>query len=490
MATNADHHEILSSPSAGHRAIRGGALRASGYAVGVLLSAAASVLLLRHLGVVVFGQFVTVMAIISIVTSLSEAGMQTIGQRDYVLRETSAQRRSLIANMLGIRLMITPLGVLIAVAFTIVANFSSAEIIGTAIAGLGLIVFMYQATLTIPLASQLKFGWITASEVTRQLVIVAFYIVLVLMGSGLALFLGVQIPAALAALTVIAILVRKHTPFKPMFKAAEWRRLIKDSLPMAAAVAVNVLYFRILIVMMSLIATGVQTGLFGTSYKVIELLLGIPTTMLPAALPILAYAGRKDEQRLKNALQRMTEVGLVIAAILILVIVTIATPLIELLGGAQYKGAGPVLQIQVFAMIGIFLGQAWQLGLVAIHRQSAVIVGNILALFTVVLLGLILIPSNGATGAAIAAVIGESVLAVTMLAMIVKLKREIAPRLGFSIKVLVAAAVAAIPLLIPGMNAYIAALVVLIAYIIMVIVLRVIPKDVIQAFLKRDGLAN
>ena len=44
--------DVLRAPTAGGKVIRGGAFRAGGHAVGVVIATATAVLLLRHLGVV------------------------------------------------------------------------------------------------------------------------------------------------------------------------------------------------------------------------------------------------------------------------------------------------------------------------------------------------------------------------------------------------------------------------------------------------------
>ena len=49
-------------------------------------------------------------------------------------------------------------------------------------------------------------------------------------------------------------------------------RCARDA-PLAIAIAVNALYFRITIVIMSLVSTATQTGYFATSYRIIEVLL-------------------------------------------------------------------------------------------------------------------------------------------------------------------------------------------------------------------------
>src|SRR6202043_566085 len=69
------HDEALTAPGAGDRAIRGGVMRVGGYGVALLLTAIASIFLLRHLGVVRFGQWATVIAIVTVVQGVTDAGL-------------------------------------------------------------------------------------------------------------------------------------------------------------------------------------------------------------------------------------------------------------------------------------------------------------------------------------------------------------------------------------------------------------------------------
>ena len=60
--TAGDARDVLRTGEAGGMVIRGGLLRGIGYGVGILLGAATSVLLLRHLGVEDFGRYGIVVA--------------------------------------------------------------------------------------------------------------------------------------------------------------------------------------------------------------------------------------------------------------------------------------------------------------------------------------------------------------------------------------------------------------------------------------------
>lgn len=123
----------------GDRAVRGGLLRVTGYGVGLLATGLSSLVLLRHLGVVDFGRFVTVTALVAIIGGLSDAGLTVIGQRGYPEAADPARRRSFLAVLLGLRLAITPPAVALATAFAVAAGYDTTMIAGAAIAGAGLV---------------------------------------------------------------------------------------------------------------------------------------------------------------------------------------------------------------------------------------------------------------------------------------------------------------------------------------------------------------
>ena len=109
---------LLSSPEAGGRVVRGGLIRGIGFGVGVLLAAGTSALLLRHLGVHNFGRYGAVAALLGIVGGVGDAGLTAIGARELSLVHGSDQAR-LMRNLVTLRLLITPIGILGAVVFAL-----------------------------------------------------------------------------------------------------------------------------------------------------------------------------------------------------------------------------------------------------------------------------------------------------------------------------------------------------------------------------------
>src|SRR5258708_25962995 len=61
------------------------------------------------------------------------------------------------------------------------------------------------------------------------------------------------------------------------------------------AVSIGAIYFYVTVIVMSLIATANQTGLFATSFRVTQVALGIPILLLTAIFPLLSHELRAQE---------------------------------------------------------------------------------------------------------------------------------------------------------------------------------------------------
>jgi O-antigen/teichoic acid export membrane protein len=471
--------DVLRTPQAGARVIRGGALRGLGYGAGILLSAGTSVLLLRYLGVVDFGRYATVSALLGIVSGITDAGLTAVGSRELAVR-SPADRAVVLRNLVALRLVVTPIGVAAAALFAVATGYDSTLVYATLLGGLGVLLVNTQATTMMPLAVELRLGALTAFEVARTALTLAGVGLLVALGTGLLPFFGVQVAVGAVVLAATPLVLHR-SGLLPAIDRAVARMLVREALPLAAALAMNVVYFRVLVILTSLLASEQATGYFGTSFRIFEVLFGLPLLVLSVALPVLSVAGHEDEERLRYSLQRLTEVALLAAVLLVLVIVVLAEPAIVLLGGEEFRGAAPVLQIQAVALIAVFLGQTWQLGLLAVRKQSALGWANGIALALVVALGLVLIPAYGATGAAVAAVLAESALALLLLWFLRRARPGLVPDFGFVPRVVLAGALAA-PLLFVPMPSLVAAAAVVAVFLGVAYVARALPPELLAAF--------
>jgi O-antigen/teichoic acid export membrane protein len=472
--------EPLRAPDIGVRVVRGGAVRSLGYGAGMLLTAGASALLLRHLGVADFGRYMTVASLIAVVGGVTDAGLTAVGGRDLALRPMREDRDRLLANLLGLRLVATPIGVGLAILFAFAAGYDGTLVIGTVLAGIGLIVVSAQATMTLPLSVELRIGSLTTIELLKQVLLFVGIATLVASGAGLLPFLALFIAVGMIITLLTPAFLGRRLVWRPRRDRDEWRILIREALPLAGSVVMGVLYFRLLIVITSLIASAVATGLFATSFRVVEILYGVSALITTTALPVLAAAA-DDRERLGYMLQRMIEVALIAACLLVVLIVVLAQPVLDLLGGSQYRQAAPVLRIQVLALIPVFLAHACQIGLISIRRQRALASASAFALVLVVCLGAVLVPLYGAKGAAFAAVGSECAFAAVLLLLVIRADPALAPTFSFLWKPLAALGSAAAVATLAHLSAPSAAIAAGFTFVGVIIATRALPPEVWDA---------
>jgi len=403
--------DLLDSQAAGPAALRGSVLRTGSYVLGILLSLISVRVLFGHLGLEDFGRYNIVLALVTIVSGFTEGGLNSVVLREFATLPPD-HRREMMRSAIGMRLVLTTVGVGFAVAFAAVAGYSGTLVLGTALAGVGLIFQLVQSTLATTLQAELRFGWASALEILRQVVNVALLVALALAGAGLLPLLAVAIPASLVSLLATLPLVLRSISLRPSLHVGRWWALLRESVPWAAISAVNIVYFRVSLVLMSVIASALQTGYFATSFRITEVLVGIPGLVISAAFPILARAERDDPERFSSASARIFELAILAGTWLVLCLEVGARFAIHVIAANKADPSIAVLRIQGLALIASFAAVACGYPLLTLRRYRAVLFINLGALVLSAILTLILVPPLGARGAAIAAVIAESALAV------------------------------------------------------------------------------
>ncbi len=487
--TAAAETDPLDTQAAGAAALRGSVLRTGAYVSGVLLSLISARVLIGHLGVADFGRYATVLALITIVTGFTEGGLNSIVLREFATLKAD-RKRQMMRSAIGIRLVLTAVGVALAVAFAAAAGYGSTLVLGTAFAGIGLVLQLLQSTLSMTLQAHLRFGWISAAELVRQVVNVGLLVTLALAGAGLLPLLAVAIPASAVSLASTVPLVLRYTSLRPSFHLAHWWRLLRETFPWAVIAAVNVVYFRLALVLMSLIASALQTGYFATSFRITEVLVGIPSLVIGAAFPILARAEREDSARFSFASGRLFELALLAGAWLVLCLEVGAAFAIHVVAAGKADPSIAVLRIQGLALIPNFVAVACGFPLLMMRRYREVLLSNLLALATSGILTVTLVPSFGARGAAVAAVVAELGLAVSQAVMLKRAASAVVLRIStVAVIALAGGAAVAIGLALP-VHPLIGVVVASVVYLVALRLLRRFPPEVREVLAGWIGAAR
>jgi O-antigen/teichoic acid export membrane protein len=448
--------DVLRSSGAGGHVIRGSALRVAANLAGIVLGLLTAALLLRHLGVEDSGRYVTVLSLIGIAVSVVENGLNVTASNE-LARLDPAERRSLVGHVLAQRMLVAPLALLALVGFSAIAGYPGEMVAGTALAGAGILAIAIANSLLVPLTVELRNGGFAFVEFLRQAITLAGVALLVALGAQLTPFFAVQIAVAIAVAVAVPVIVGRQGLVRPSFHADTQRALLASALPVAIAFALGQVYFRLVIVLMSLISSPQQTGYFGGSLRAMEALITVPILVAGVALPVLTAAAREDGTRFRHAIEGLSEGAVIGGVLVVLVTVRAAEPVMAAIGGEAFRPAGDVLRIQVGALAFVALYQIWTVGLVALGRQRQLILTNALALLALTAYAAALVPAFGARGGAAASVLGDATLACLIYWRLHVSAGRMTVSLGFLGRVALAAAVASTPLLLSGIPNLLAA---------------------------------
>jgi O-antigen/teichoic acid export membrane protein len=476
---------VLDTGAAGGKAIRGGVLRTAAYFAVMLMSVVSVPFMIRHLGVVDYGRFITVSAIIFIIGSVTEAGLTNLGVREYSVLEREA-RAGMMGNLAGLRLALTAAGLVVALAVTAATGADSSVVEGILLMGIGLLILLMQQTYTIPLQSELHFGWISVIEVLKQLVMTVAILALVVAGAGLLPFFAVTILSGLAGLIATLVLLRRHASLLPAGDLGAWWRLLRETLPYAVAVAVGIIYFRLAVVLMSYIASDEETGYYSAAFRIVEVAAVLPWILVSSGFPILARAARDDADRFSYALQRLFQVCSIIGVGIALGLGVGAQFAIDVVAGPGFDPSVPVLQILSLALVTSFLVATWSFALLSLRMYRALLASNAIAAAVAVVGTLVLVPLIDAEGAAAATVGAEAALAIAYAITLSRARPDLRPALDFVPKLgLAVGAALLVAVLVPLPSVALAALSGGV-YLAVLLALRAIPPEVFSALRGRD----
>ncbi len=423
-------------------------MRVSGYVVGVLAGGLSAALLLRHLGKVETGLYVLAGSLVAIVGAFSDLGLTAIGVREISILPPG-EGWSLARDLLGLRIVLTLIGGALATAIAWIV-YSEQLAAGVALAGVGLLLQATQDNFAIPLTVGLRLGWVAALDLTRQLLTALLTVVLVLLGARLVPFLGISIPVGLVVLAATALLVRGVRTLTPTFNWRRWRRLVGSMIPFAVAVAASALYLRVAILLVSILSNSTQLGYFGASFRIVEALTLVPALLASSAFPIFARAASSDHDRLGYGLGKVFEVALIVGAWVTISIAVGAPLAIAVIGGPEFKDAAPVLAVQGVTLGAMFVSLVWANGLLSLGLYRQIMVLNVTALIGNALLVALLIPIDGARGAAIGTGVAEIAVGIAQAFAVIHRRPQLRPSLRVVPRVTLAAALGLIPLALTG----------------------------------------
>jgi O-antigen/teichoic acid export membrane protein len=195
--------------------------------------------------------------------------------------------------------------------------------------------------------------------------------------------------------------------------------ILRKTWPLALLAALGVLYQRLGVLSLSVISSSAQTGWFSASGRLVEALKIGHVALLGAAFPTVSNINQFS-QRAEEAKQMLKTIFWVLLAITCLEIagtIAISPWLVQALFGQGFLPAAGLLKIMVWQLLPYTITAVLSLRLIIYRRERALLVSTAVSALASLGIYFWLVPQNGASGASLAAVLGEGLTAVILIAL-------------------------------------------------------------------------
>jgi O-antigen/teichoic acid export membrane protein len=192
------------------------------------------------------------------------------------------------------------------------------------------------------------------------------------------------------------------------FDRSQWWTWLKEAAPLALGAALDTIYFRIDIVMLSIMASASAAGIYNIGYKFSDLLGAVPIALMTPALTLMVASWPHDRPAFRRTF-RHTYVLLLVGAIGASVIFFVyAEQLIRALyQKPEYVAGADAARLLVVGQALHFFTLLAFTTLVSVKRNKLYPVAMLIGVVVNIGLNLILIPEHGYMGSAWATVVTE-----------------------------------------------------------------------------------
>lgn len=370
----------------------------------------------RYLGKEGFGDYATVLAFFSFFGAIADLGLYSISVRE-ISRE-KANEEKIMGNVFTFRILSSFLIFLLSPVIIIFLPYSYEVKMGIMLSAAAFMFSSSYLVLNGIFQKNLAMDRVAAAELLGKIIQVGFIILAIKKDWGFMAIILSLVICMLINFSSVFLLSRQYLRFKLRVDFSYWKKFLKMSFPMGISVAITFLYFKMDTIMLSIMQSSADVGIYNAAYKIIENITFFPAMIIGLIMPLMSRYIFSDKEKFKNISNKTFKIFFLLVVPLVVGALFLAEKIIFLIGGAGFTESANILRILIFALAFIFFGHFFNNILIAGNLQKKLMkILAVCAAFNIIT-NLILIPLYSYKGAAITSVFTE-VLVVSLTAYLV-----------------------------------------------------------------------
>ncbi len=411
----------------------------AGKAVSTVLGLIAVAIMTRYLGREGFGGYATIIAFLQFFGIIVDFGLTIITVQ--MISEPGADEKKIASNIFTLRFFSAIIFLGLAPLVVLFFPYSPLIKIGVLVTTLSFLFIALHQVLVGIFQKHLQMGKVALAEIIGRVALVLGIVLAVFLDSGLLGVMAAVVAGSFFNWLMTFIFSRKLIKISWAFDFSLWKEIIRRSWPIGISIMFNLIYLKADTLILSLVRTQEEVGLYGASYRVVDVFTMIPIMIVGVVLPSLTYYWAERNREKFREVMQLAFNGLSILAMPVLVgTLFLATPVMVFIAGEDFAPSGAILKILIFGVTAIFFGQFFGHLVVALHKQKQMVWGYIITAILTLIGYLIFIPRYSYYGAAAMTVFSEVLICLLTFLMVYSTSRVL-PSLKILFKALAASLV-------------------------------------------------
>jgi O-antigen/teichoic acid export membrane protein len=374
--------------------------------LGMLASVVSVAMTARYLGPGRYGQLTIAVVFIGMWTYLGDLGIGAVIVRRVTSGRGELERLVRVNSGLALVYCI-PLTTLAALSGLLIYRDSDVRVMLVVLSAGPLMLTMTTRFEPVFLAT-VRFSAVAISDVAARLATLAMVACLVAARADLIWFAVAQLIPPALQLLIQGTAAARHISLRPIFAPREVADLLRESLPLMAVALITVLYWRADGVILSLLSTHSEVGVYGLAGMIAGTIPMLAVLFLKSTLSTATGLFSRDVAAFAGFLRRSVELMCFVAVPVAVVGALLASPLIGFFGDEAFVPRGaPTLALLFVATAAQCVAATLGQGLFACGQQRFLLLSGIVELAFNVVLNLALDGRFGAVGAGFALACNE-----------------------------------------------------------------------------------
>jgi O-antigen/teichoic acid export membrane protein len=353
----------------------------------------------RYLGTQGFGDYSTVLAYFAFIGAVADLGLYAITARE--ISRPGADEEKILGNAFALR-MVSSIAVFAVVpVFVFFLPYSQNVKIGILIAAASFVFSSTYSVLNGVFQKNLAMDRVATAEVLGKAIQVAIVVFAVQKDLGFTTIILAMLASLIFDFVLVLILVRKYVKLTLRFDFGYWKKFLKESLPLGLSAIVIFIYFKMDTILLSVLKTNAEVGIYNAAYKVIESVSFFPSMIIGLMFPLFSRHIFSDKKHFKHLADETLKVFMILVVPMVIGTLFLSDGIIHLIGGNAFAQSANTLRILIFALAFIFFGGFFNNILIAANHQKKMLWAFVACAAFNVSANLIFIPLYSYTASAI-----------------------------------------------------------------------------------------